>query len=204
MVRKARWLVESFRHRLRMLLLRRCRDGHSAVIASTGTALTSDSVSAESPGVFVGGIATLSDGHFGFGFHRLLVRHVRRVSDIGVHHRHTARLSCNRSSRTSECRHRRIRGCTPHSVCTPDLHVCRRNSERRSQKLSTAGKLASWVRIWLTSCRCGDSEWSVRPRRACPPVVHSPGGGLPPRPDCHTIRIRRVRGDGTDPALLGE
>ena len=31
------------------------------------------------------------------------------------------------------------------------------------------------VRIWLASCCCGDSEWSVRPRRTCPPAVHSPG-----------------------------
>jgi len=31
---------------------------------------------------------------------------------------------------------------------------------------------------WISFHCCGDSEWSVRPRKACPPAVHSPGVGL--------------------------
>lgn len=31
---------------------------------------------------------------------------------------------------------------------------------------------------WIAFRCCGDSEWSVRPCKACPPAVHSPGVGL--------------------------
>ena len=39
---------------------------------------------------------------------------------------------------------------------------------------------ANWhlgLENWIEFCCCGDSEWSVQPRTACPPAVDSPGVG---------------------------
>ncbi len=52
---------------------------------------------------------------------------------------------------------------------------------------------------WISFRCCGDSEWSVRPRKACPPAVYSPGVG-PSNARAATSSPRRYGRTGEAPA----